>query len=210
MGARDRDVKSGYNSPPTGGCYFSSGGTNASNWEIRRGMSSCTVSRTRWRLTLKYPCTSRFRMPTISPQGISGCASLPCGLTRDAASPTNFHCLQDRKWCHAAVLKRRESQVGKSANFLAFRGGQQHIEQIGVVMPHRSSRQIGGWPCGVCSLGFVPPRTATGGRSAGAMSESWPAAWPSCNPSRLSRRGFYVPPQWRRPLTRCMCTWSTT
>ena len=40
---------------------------------------------------------------------------------------------------------------------------QQHIEQKGVIMPHRSSRWIGGWLCGVCNFGFVPPPSVRSG-----------------------------------------------
>lgn len=46
-----------------------------------KGRSCCTVSHTLSKLTLKYPCTRRFRMPMILAQGISGCAFLPSVLT---------------------------------------------------------------------------------------------------------------------------------
>ena len=54
----------------------------------------------------------------------------------------NFHRFQDGKLCHAVVLKGREGQV--AGEFRCLSGGQQHVEQIGVVMPHRSSRRIAG------------------------------------------------------------------
>ena len=114
---RDGQAKSGYDPPPIGGRYSSSCGTNASNWGIRRGTSSRTVSQTRCKLTLKYPCTRRFRMPIIPAQGISACAPLPSGLMREAASPSISSAF--RMASCAIRFRLNASKVRSAANFLA-------------------------------------------------------------------------------------------
>ena len=98
---------------------YTSGGTSVSSREIRGGGSSCTVSQTRCKLTLKYPCTRRFRMPTIPLQGISECVSLPSGLIREAASPTISTAF--RMASCAMRFRSNASKVRSAANFLASR-----------------------------------------------------------------------------------------